>query len=63
MRHPMCCICHGLRERLDAMLRARVALKWRRPVSTSCRPGPSSILRLGGRGYFRAFIEHDPEKA
>ena len=33
---------HGLRERLDAMLAREGRTDWRRPVSTSCRPGRGS---------------------
>ena len=38
---------HALRERLDTMLAREGRNDWRRPVSTSCRPGPSSISAAG----------------
>ena len=38
---------HSLRERLDAMLAREGRTALRRPVSTSCRPGQSSISAAG----------------
>ena len=44
---PTCCICMACANVSMRCWRAKAAPRWRRPVSTSCRPGQSSISAAG----------------
>ena len=59
MRPPTCCICMACASGSMPCWRARAAPSWRRPVSTSCRPGPSSISAAGRPRIFLRIRERD----
>jgi len=54
---------HGLRERWIPCSRGEGAWSWRKPVSSFCRRGRSSICRAGIRGHFRPFLRSRPFEA
>ena len=47
MPRPTCCICMACGSASTPCWRAKAARRWRKPVSISCRPGPSSISAVG----------------
>ena len=50
---------HALRERLDMMLAREGRMDWRKPASTSCRRGQSSICKAGKPRTFSPIRERE----
>ena len=59
MPPPTCCICMACANGSTPCWRAKAAPTWRRPVSTSCRPGQSSISAAGKPRTFLRIRECD----